>query len=374
MIAPRASSESAPNVPDLVPSSAATPTSGHYIPSLDGIRAVSFMLVFGAHAGLGALLPADLGVTVFFFLSGFLITTLMRIEFEKNGSVNIRHFLLRRALRILPPFFAMMLIATLIALTLYPPGAVRGSAVTAELLFYTNYWYIYGNTDFPPGTDVVWSLAVEEHFYLLFPWLYIAMQKWRMPRQRQALLLWALCAAILAWRCLLFEGLHAPSGRIYVGTDSRLDSILFGCALAVWNNPVLDRPARPPRQWKYLLLPAALIALLSCTLYDGPVFKHTWYFSIQGVALALVFTSAMRFHRWPLFRFLNYRPVAFIGVLSYSLYLVHLVVLSALRQMWPHLRGWPRPVVALAAAMVTAWMIYRLIERPCARLRRKLTR
>ena len=155
MIEPWVSSESAPNVPDLVPSSAPTPTSGHYIPSLDGIRAVSFMLVFGAHAGLGAFLPADLGVTVFFFLSGFLITTLMRIEFEKNGSVNIRHFLLRRALRILPPFFAMMLIGTLIALTLYPPGAVRGSAVTAELLFYTNYWYIYGNSDFPPGTDVV---------------------------------------------------------------------------------------------------------------------------------------------------------------------------------------------------------------------------
>jgi peptidoglycan/LPS O-acetylase OafA/YrhL len=66
----------------------------------------------------------------------------MRIEFEKNGSVNIRHFLLRRVLRILPPFFVMMLIGTLIALALYPSGAVRGSAVAAELLFYTNYWGI----------------------------------------------------------------------------------------------------------------------------------------------------------------------------------------------------------------------------------------
>jgi peptidoglycan/LPS O-acetylase OafA/YrhL len=373
MIAPQVSPESEPNVEDQVPSSTATPTSGHYIPSLDGIRAVSFMLVFAAHAGLGAFLPADLGVTMFFFLSGFLITTLMRIEFEKNGSINIRHFLLRRALRILPPFCVMMLIGTLLALTLYPPGEVRGSAVAAELLFYTNYWHIYGNTDFPPGTDVVWSLAVEEHFYLLFPWLYIAMQKWRMPRQRQALLLWGLCALILAWRCLLFEGLHAPSGRIYVATDTRLDSILFGCALAVWNNPVLDKLTRPPNQWKYLLLPAALIALLLCTLCGGPVFLHTWYFSIQGVALALVFASAIRFHRWPLFRFLNYRPIAFIGVLSYSLYLVHLVVLYALRQTWPQLHGWPRPVVVLAASMITAWIIYRLIERPCARLRRKLS-
>jgi len=79
-----------------------------HIPSLDGLRAVSFLLVFVGHAGLDRFVPGGLGVTIFFFLSGFLITTLMRNEYERTGGVNLRHFWLRRALRILPPFYLVL--------------------------------------------------------------------------------------------------------------------------------------------------------------------------------------------------------------------------------------------------------------------------
>ena len=329
------------------------------------------MLVFCSHAGLAAYVPGDLGVTIFFFLSGFLITTLMRSEFERNGSVNLRHFWLRRAFRILPPFYLVVLIATIIALVLYPPGTVYGPAMTAELLFYANY--CCGINREAPGTSVVWSLAVEEHFYLLFPLLYVAMQKFRIPRQRQAWLLWGLCALVLAWRCVLVIALHSNSGRILIATDTRMDSILFGCALAVWNNPVLDKSTQSPTLWKFLLLPGALAALLLSVAIEEEAFKNTWYFSIQGAALTLVFTSAVRFHNWPLFRFLNLRPVAFIGVLSYSLYLVHLVLLRAVRQLWPEWHASLRALIALGASVLAAWTIFVLIERPCARLRKKLT-
>ena len=158
------------------------PSAARYIPSLDGIRAVSFMMVFATHAGANTFISGDFGVTVFFFLSGFLITTLMRSEFDRNGSVNIRHFWLRRALRILPPFYLVALAATLLALILYPPGTVYAPAMTAEVLFYANYWGIYGINREAPGTGVVWSLAVEEQFYLLFPLLYISTQKMRVSR------------------------------------------------------------------------------------------------------------------------------------------------------------------------------------------------
>ena len=349
------------------------PPAARHIPSLDGIRAVSFMLVFATHTGASTFISGDFGVTVFFFLSGFLITTLMRSEFDRSGSVNIRHFWLRRALRILPPFYVVALAATLMALILYPRGTVYAPAMTAELLFYANYWGIYGINREAPGTGVVWSLAVEEQFYLLFPLLYISFQKLHVPRSGQAWLLWGLCALILAWRCILVMAMHVDSTRIYIATDTRVDSVLFGCALAVWNNPVLDEPTGSPGLWKFLLLPAALAALLICFLIQGIVFRETWYFSIQGAALTLVFIAAIRFHTWPLFRFLNWRPVVFIGTLSYSLYLVHDVLLRAVARLWPQSHGWQRAPISLAASIIAAWAIYVLVERPCARLRKRLT-
>jgi peptidoglycan/LPS O-acetylase OafA/YrhL len=120
------------------------------------------------------------------------------------------------------------------------------------------------------------------------------------------------------------------------------------------------------------LLPAALAALLICSLVQGDVFRETWYFSIQGAALTLVFIAAMRFHTWPLFRFLNWRPVMFIGTLSYSLYLVHDVLLRAVARLWPQLHGWQRAAISLAASVTAAWVIYVLVERPCSRLRKRL--
>lgn len=334
---------------------------------------MSFFVVFAGHAGLKTIVAGDFGVTVFFFLSGFLITTLMRSELEKNGSINVGHFWLRRALRILPPFYLVILAATLIALVLYRPGTVYVPAMVAEALFYANYWGIFGANREAPGTGVVWSLAVEEHFYLLFPLLYIAMQKLHLSPPKQATFLWGLCGLVLIWRFVLVMALHSNSTRIYLATDTRADSILFGCALAVWNNPVLDKPILGPTSWKYILLPIALIALLASFLFAGEGFRNTWYFSLQGIALTLVFIAAMRFHRWPLFWVLNARPVALIGVLSYSLYLVHDVLLRAVAQMLPRFHGWQRAPLALAASLIVACLIYLLVEIPCARLRKKLS-
>ena len=312
-------------------------------------------------------MPGPLGVTVFFFLSGFLITTLMRAEYEKNDSLNLGHFWLRRALRILPPLYLVVLAAALLARAVYPPGTVSGPAIASQLLFYGNYWSIYGGHPPIPGTDVVWSLAVEEHFYLLFPLLYLAMQRWCISRKHQAWLLWGLCAVVLAWRCVLVMAMHVPDDRILLATDTRIDAILFGCALAVWNNPALDRPALGPNLLKYLLLPLAAVVLLASAYASNKVFVYTWAPSLEGAALTLLFIGAVRFHEWPPFRVLNYRPVVFIGVLSYSLYLVHAVLLARVWKL-PH-----RSVLALSASIVIAWTIFRVVESPCARLRKRLT-
>jgi peptidoglycan/LPS O-acetylase OafA/YrhL len=350
------------------------PASIGHIPSLDGLRALSFLLVFAGHVGLDRYVPGGFGVTVFFFLSGFLITTLMRAEFARTGAVDLRHFWLRRALRILPPFYLVLFAATLAAVAFDPPGTVSGPAVAARALHVTNYWLIFhGYAGEPPGTGVYWSLAVEEHFYLLFPLFYLMMQKLRMPPARQAQLLWGLCALVLLWRCVLVFAFHASGDRTYMASDTRLDSILFGCALAVWKNPVLDEPILRARWWKYVIAPCALLVLAACLLVRSPDFRETARYSLQGAALTFLFVAAIRFHDGALFRVLNWRPLAFVGVLSYSLYLLHYAVILGVQRTLATLHPALQALVALGVSLGAAWIIYRLVEQPCARLRRRLT-
>jgi peptidoglycan/LPS O-acetylase OafA/YrhL len=345
------------------------------IASLDGLRAFSVMLVFVAHAGLEQYVPGGLGVTIFFFLSGFLITTLMRAEFEKTGRVNLGHFWLRRAFRILPAFYLVLLGAICLTWWLGPPGSLGAKAIAAQALYVTNYWMINKGYDgIPMGTGVYWSLAVEEHFYLLFPWIYIAMTKAGLTPRNQALTLWGLCTLVLLWRCVLILVLHTTdTDRTYMASDTRVDSILFGCALAVWRNPVLDPPVISEKSWKFVLLPAALIVLIACLGLRSSLFRETLRYSIQGAALTFVFIAAIRFKEWPLFRVLNYRPVAYLGVLSYSLYLVHFVIVTAVHLLLPYGGYFLHGVVAIVVCLMVSWAIYTFVERPFARLRRRFT-
>jgi peptidoglycan/LPS O-acetylase OafA/YrhL len=248
-------------------------------------------------------------------------------------------------------------------------------AITAQALYVTNYWVIdKGYDGMPMGTGVYWSLAVEEHFYLLFPWLYIAMTKARLTPRSQALTLWGLCAAVLLWRCVLILVLHTTNtDRTYMASDTRVDSILFGCALAVWRNPVLDPPAISEKTWKFVLLPAALAVLAACLGFRSSIFRETLRYSIQGAALTFVFIAAIRFKDWPLFRALNYRPVVYLGVLSYSLYLVHFVIVTAMHSVLPQGGYLLRGVLTIAISLVLSWAIYTCVERPFARLRRRFT-
>jgi peptidoglycan/LPS O-acetylase OafA/YrhL len=278
-----------------------------HAPSLDGIRAASFLLVFAAHAGLERIVPGGFGVTVFFFLSGYLITTLLRIEHDRRGTISLRQFYLRRALRILPPFYVVLggaVLATLVGLL---PGVVTARAVTAQLLHCSNYWVVgHGYEGQPSGTGVYWSLAVEEHFYLLFPAFLLLLFRFVRQRSGQAIALFAACALVLAWRCVLVFWMHAATDRTYVATDTRVDSILFGCALAAWHNPMLDAPGRVPELvWKWVLLPVATLVLLFTFLRRDAPFRETFRYSLQGLALVPFFVVAMRWPAWGPFVVLN---------------------------------------------------------------------
>jgi peptidoglycan/LPS O-acetylase OafA/YrhL len=350
--------------------------SGFHMPSLDGIRALSFGLVFLAHAGvsLGLPVPGSFGVTVFFFLSGFLITTLLRQEFERAGRVSFKKFYLRRVLRILPPFYLVLALGTAASLLGLVPGSIDWRALLAQVLHYANYWII-GHTyvGLPMGTGVYWSLAVEEHFYLLFPWLFLLLVRTFAGQAERALALLALCALLLVWRLILVYVLDVPSVRTELGSDTRFDSLLFGCALALFENPALDRSRVPDTIWKYVLFPLGLFVLLVTFLIRDVGFRDSVRYTLQGLGLTPVFVCAVRYPEWLPMRPLNFRPIAFVGALSYSLYLVHQIVLAILVHSFP----WRLPEAQLAVlgffgSLLVSWLIYIAIERPCAELRRKL--
>jgi len=357
------------------PVAAARSGESFYIPSLDGIRAAAVMLVFAAHAGLNDRVPGSFGVTAFFFLSGFLITTLLRMEFERTGAVSLRAFYLRRVLRIFPPMYIVLVVASVLTLGGLMEGALQPGAVAAQAFHLSNYYIVLNGwwDGRAPGTWIYWSLAVEEHFYLVFPLLYLALRRWVPSRTRQLGVLLGLCLVVLAWRLILVLALGANHDRTYVASDTRVDSILFGCVLAVYGNPVLDPTRIPARWWKLCLFPLGVAGLLVSFLVPSAVFGDTARYTVQGMALLPLFASAVRYHDWGVFRLLNLAWVRYVGVLSYSIYLMHPTVLFAVHQ-WTEWHPLIQGAVALGITLVLASLMYRYIERPCGKLRKRLSR
>jgi peptidoglycan/LPS O-acetylase OafA/YrhL len=330
------------------------------------------MLVFLAHVGV-PLIPGGFGVTVFFFLSGYLITTLLRREAEATQQVNLKLFYVRRALRILPPFYLVLSLALTLTLLGVLPGPFNPATLVAQALHYSNFYVIaHGWGGMLTGTGVYWSLAVEEHFYLVFPALYLLMVKRRLSGKTQHALLLAACALVLGWRCWLVFGQGIVGDRTYIGSDARFDSMLFGCALAVWANPAMDlEPSERPKYYELLAGAAGLALLAASFLLRDPTFRESVRYSMQGLGLYPLFFLSIRYPRWAIMPLLNWRPVRFVGTLSYSLYLVHQVVLGVL---W----GLPFPTAAratliLAVSLLAALGIWRFVEKPCAKLRSRFS-
>lgn len=345
------------------------------MPSLDGLRAVSFGFVFLAHAGYDKLFPAAFGVTVFFFLSGFLITTLLRVELATTGAVSLREFYLRRAFRILPPFYLALGAALVLALTGVVDSALSTGAVMSQLLHYSNIYAISHGVAIgvPPGTEVVWSLAVEEHFYLVFPVLFVLLVRVGLSRTKIAAVLFGLCLASLGWSLVLVDS-GVSMFRTYTATDVRFASILWGCVLALAYNPAIEMRGCDEQArlfWTRRALPAGLALLVVCFVIRDEAFRESWRYALQGIGLMPVFVVGVRWPQTLLFRPLNHRVPIRLGMLSYSLYLTHYPIIYVVEEHLTALPAVARDVVSFGTAVVVAAGIFRFVEQPSARLRRR---
>jgi peptidoglycan/LPS O-acetylase OafA/YrhL len=343
-----------------------------HIPSLDGIRAVATMMVFVSHAGLEDIVPGGFGVTIFFFLSGYLITTLLRLEFMATGSISLRNFYLRRVFRIFPPMYIVLAIAALLAITGYTASDMTIGGLSAQFLHFTNYFMIFfDGTHLAPATDAMWSLAVEEHFYLLFPIALLLLLR-RQSYARSALFLSGFCVLVLLWRCVLVYGFGLQHDYTYLATDTRLDSILYGAILGLWLNPALKGKASDTsrRLW-LILLGLGAIMLLFSFWYRNSNFRETFRYSLQGLGLFPFFYCAVRFNDWAIFRWLELRPIRLLGLISYTFYLCHQTALVEAERLL-QTKGLFTILLGFAFSLSFSAAMYFLVERRMAVLRRRL--
>ncbi|HLO83785.1 MAG TPA: acyltransferase [Nostocaceae cyanobacterium] len=346
-----------------------------YIPSLDGIRAIAFLIVFLSHAGLNYIIPGGFGVTIFFFLSGYLITTLLRKEYEHYQTINIQSFYLRRILRIWPVFYLVLILGTILTLLGFFKGQIYLHGFLSQFFHYSNYYSIVAHTEgIAMGSGVYWSLAVDEHFYLLFPLFYLFLRRMNVSPRRQAIIFWLLCLVVLIWRCVLVFSLGASPDRIFFASDTRIDMFLYGCALGVIHNPMLDQQYASEKLWKYLFLPLGIMGILFSMMYRPPEFRETFRYTIQALSLYPIFITAIRFPNFGFFQFLNLRWVRFIGLVSYSLYLVHHTVILAIQMYLPNLPMILQGIVSILASFIISCILYYFIESPIAKLRKKFSR
>jgi peptidoglycan/LPS O-acetylase OafA/YrhL len=340
------------------------------IKGLDGIRACAFLLVLAGHCGL-KWVPNGFGVTVFFFLSGFLITTLLRMEWIRTGTISVSRFYIRRAFRILPPLYCAIALAIAAAKLGILHTEVQWRAVVAIQLFLTNFAEQVPGLTIPLGLSPLWSLAVEEHFYLLFPVLYLALTKSGFSRGRQSALLGGVCAAALLWRFVLMGGFHVFWNRVYTGTDTRLDSILYGAIMAIAANPVINEfPALSRKQCGTAAL-VSIAILLATIAARSEFFRQTARYSIQGLALAPVFFYVIRHPESLPTRWLEWKPLTTLGDLSYALYVFHYIVMFAVNT-WITANPVATLVLTFGITCILAELSRRYVERPAARLRNRV--
>jgi peptidoglycan/LPS O-acetylase OafA/YrhL len=303
-----------------------------YIPGLDGLRACAVVLVLIAHCGFSTMIPGGFGVTLFFFISGMLITRLLLAEHQKTGAISIYRFYMRRLLRLYPALLVAILAGT--AIFTLAGGEFSWPKVISALLYYINFYGIehgfgQGRDGFDP-LSVLWSLAIEQQFYLFFPLLVVPLVR---NYKHLLITLVIVLAAVLAWRTFLhFQG--ASSDLIYMRTDTRIDSILYGALLslilAVNTKGSWVRFSAQP--WVLII---AVAMILSMFIIRNPHFRDTVRYSLQGIALMPIVTAiCFSPTNMGLTRFLEIAPLRRVGTWSYSLYLLHPVAIVISEIIW----------------------------------------
>jgi peptidoglycan/LPS O-acetylase OafA/YrhL len=373
-----------------VPGTGEWAVTGRHLPALNGLRGVAVIGVVAYHLQLGWAKGGYLGVDLFFVLSGFLITTLLLEEWVRAGRIGLGAFWGRRARRLLPALFLVV-----IALAVYlvangvwgGPGAnglvdlsgLRGDAIST--LLYVNNWHAifvhqsyFAQFSTPSPLQHTWSLAIEEQFYLVWPLVLLVLLRygrraWRAAGVGLAVGLGVLSTILMA---VLFTPGTDPS-RVYFGTDTRLFDLMAGATIA-FVAAARPQPNVRARRTLHIAAPVAAVALLVFWVTAGYTsgvragvptnFMFEGGFLVCAALAGVVVADARLVKAGGLARGLAWRPLHFVGTISYGIYLWHWPVIVYLNGARTGLSAWPLDLLRVAATLVLSTASYYLIERP----------
>ena len=313
-----------------------------YLPSIDSLRALAVLAVIIYHVDVNYLPGGFLGVDLFFVLSGYLISSLIIKEFRKTGTVNLYNFYIRRARRLLPAVYFMITVG-LVVMVLFNEVLLRKSHLDAIFgyIYSSNWWYIFHKLDYFDSFGAqspfkhLWSLAIEEQFYMIFPLLFLLVNRkkkskdgtYKLNKNFLYVVLGLILVSLIA-HILLFDINNIS--RIYFGTDTRAFSLLVGVVGAIlYPMERLHSKVTPQKNMIYSVVSLVSIAtLITVMVYTSEY--NTWLyrggFLLVAILGLIVIISSGKQHTI-MSRLLSFKPVVFIGKISYSLYLWHFPIL-----------------------------------------------
>ncbi|MDN9012629.1 acyltransferase family protein [Brevibacillus laterosporus] len=315
--------------------------SRRYMPGLDGIRALAVLVVVAYHFGWSGVSGGLLGVNVFFVLSGYLIMDLLVEEYRSRGRIDLKRFWFRRARRLLPALLLMLLVVSVILVILDSSRfvSIRGD-IWAAIMYMSNWYFIYHDVSyfesFGPASPFghLWSLAVEEQFYLLLPLLLFGIIRFTKPTCGKLALYLLVGAAVSFGTMVLLYDPNTDPSRVYYGTDTRAFGFLIGAALALaWPSRILATPLS--RKGAVVLdivgaIGGAIVASMIVFTGEYDEWLYRGGMVVLSVAAALVIAAAVSPFT-TVSKLLAWKPLRWVGQRSYGIYLLHypIIVLTA---------------------------------------------
>ena len=347
-----------------------------YITGLDGIRAIAVIMVLAYHLKLALFKSGFLGVTVFFVLSGYLITGILISEVEEEGTIDLKNFWLRRIRRLVPAVMSMAVVIIFVSAVVNKIIFTKGCKdFLASVLGFNNWWQIFNKVSYFEAAGVpspfthCWSLAIETQFYLIYPLILLGIYKLVKSRgegrAKRGLLFAGVTLLLALISVILMIALFNPqqdASRVYYGTDTRAFSLLFGALLAIlWEYRMV--PRRLSASVNMVLGSVSFAVLLVMTIaINGS--SNFWYRGGQfvGTILTVLVIYTVSGRKTWLSRFLSNPVLKWIGDRSYSIYLWHYPIILLISKGIK--ASWWITLIEIVLSVVLAELSYRFIETP----------